>query len=1735
MRSGKLKVSKITYALKLSGLEAPSPALETAFADALWLAWLECSKNDVYDSANEPLKTRLADCAKELMKTGWVSKRVLMEVSEGEFLEWAGLVVNYRDNFRKKEIRSNTRHVYTQRKFNLLREESEGYSKLVTLLNQVGAGALTPGPRVDAAVDEIKSLIGYFDLDPNRTCSLVLDAFTVQAHNDAFVELITKLFSAEAVTQLLGFQFSARSVVPPDGELSSSKEKEETPEKLAHVLPTGLYTAAAKLIRAGIVSLEALLGHLSPSNDEEIAAAWKQGEASLEAAVKRIGVISLTSGTGEAAGDEQQEMQRRRAGQSAAALDLDPKPLAANLINGGNGALQQRTSLLAALLRVHGAWDHAVQLLKWLSSLGVRDIAVFPEVGEALCALLAAEIAPQYERLHPGGKAQDLVAGTTSNTTSTPATAADFTISDHAMELLRLIGHHLYHDVATLTRLARLSGAVLSSGSSDVRAVEILGSYVMPAAALIPGNVALSLEVWSALSKLSYTQRFCLYGGVRDAAEKSPLLRASAKLAETEVRRILRRVTAPANRREAKLTMRPLGRMLAKITHANPLAVAEQLLRQVMGMPGMVASISEALKYLTPLAFDVATFAILLQLASRRRKLKEDGINLEEWFQWLAAFTGVLARKHEAVEVTALAQYIANQLKGCESLDILVLWELIATMTGVAPVFEVSDGQLDALSGSETLINQIIVAQLGEQSKSGNERAAERGRQRLLKALSVGSETDQLVMPLLILLAQQRKLITLQSQVSHLKLVAELYDRCQEVTVQYAEFLRKALPLSEYAALLPSIKDLAIDYAIDPEIIFELHRPLIRGIMPPAAPVEEEAEEGEATATATEDETPAAAGGGADKKEEEGRVGASPAPVVDDDEEGEINAGDGDGDANAMDVEDGEVPAGGVSGAGAYNAAALTAAAAGLPNATNTLPLMSWDDLVEQTSVLAPEGGFRGMSQTLFVTFWALALYDLDVPTARYNATLAQTRSAARAARDDLEAARRDAQRPTYGGGGHNMRQGGGGHHGAAPPQPAADMEGLAREAERLEAIAAKLPVDLKDQEANAAAVDARLKLTRGAWVLLDTPESQAAAAREFVQFCILPRVLNSPADALYCARFLRKAHALGPPGFRLLSVVDRLFKELGFLVRCCTSREATNLGIFFADLFAIVTRWRSATHYARECASSEAFRTYKSGTLHKATHSEFVKLSANWHRKFTVDVFCTCLGSADYMQMKNALLVLNRMVRIYPATKEDIQELLRMLGPIRDSDPREDLKTLARMYCTALEMAQRDKKRAVVGTRQEYAGLPPPARKKVPKSSAVTATTEENGEKEKEKEKRAEGDEENRKRRDSRRDDQSEEQQQQRNGGGGGRDREKERDRPRGRGEDRRATLRVDAPEFVPSGGKDSSRRPRPVLDEPSSKRARRDQESDRQQPVVSPPPPPPPGPGRRGGERSDRDRDGSAGKRKRDEDGKSEPRRRSEQEKLDVDSARTAARAAQADRQQRAGNDGGSGKDTSKPDRERGGRDNRDRSGRDSTITRDRDRDQPRSPREGGAEERDRRDRDERKKKESSPERAVKDGKAGSRQDLRKDSSNNGSDDEGRRGNKRQKRGDDRKQRRSKDEDTKERAPVMVVSGGGKSERDAAPERLRGRLGSNAHPSSDRAEKQQDRRNDDSKRGGSGDGGDDGRRDDGRRDERRSGRRRDSDDGGDKRKDRERGSDRSRDRQRDHGGRDSKRRNRK
>lgn len=54
-------------------------------------------------------------------------------------------------------------------RYNLLREANEGYAKMVTLLNSAGGQPGAPGAaQLGPFLGEMRALIGFFSLDPNR-------------------------------------------------------------------------------------------------------------------------------------------------------------------------------------------------------------------------------------------------------------------------------------------------------------------------------------------------------------------------------------------------------------------------------------------------------------------------------------------------------------------------------------------------------------------------------------------------------------------------------------------------------------------------------------------------------------------------------------------------------------------------------------------------------------------------------------------------------------------------------------------------------------------------------------------------------------------------------------------------------------------------------------------------------------------------------------------------------------------------------------------------------------------------------------------------------------------------------------------------------------------------------------------------------------------------------------------------------------------------------------------------------------------------------------------------------------------------------------------------------------------------------------------------------------------------------------------------------------------------------
>lgn len=223
--------------------------------------------------------------------------------------------------FGKKAVRVTTGLVYKQRKHNLLREETEGFSKLIT---EFFTASYSPFPleTVTKTGERVKGLIGAFELDPGRVLDILLDtaACTIVSNARFFVRLLKcsawwpqqtnvdeddniGLSSEEIRTEKerkkekLDQEFFDR--LRQDGGMNGFFEQAEKGRggnkvaaqllgfkfryyqqaEVREIIPENLYVLAALLIKIGFIDLADLLPHLAPHDDEammEVEAAWKK-------------------------------------------------------------------------------------------------------------------------------------------------------------------------------------------------------------------------------------------------------------------------------------------------------------------------------------------------------------------------------------------------------------------------------------------------------------------------------------------------------------------------------------------------------------------------------------------------------------------------------------------------------------------------------------------------------------------------------------------------------------------------------------------------------------------------------------------------------------------------------------------------------------------------------------------------------------------------------------------------------------------------------------------------------------------------------------------------------------------------------------------------------------------------------------------------------------------------------------------------------------------------------------------------------------------------------------------------------------------------------------------------------------------------------------------------------------------------------------------------------------------
>ncbi|KAG5670760.1 hypothetical protein PVAND_001001 [Polypedilum vanderplanki] len=697
------------------------------------------------------------------------SEKLLKERLETETLQEFGIV---NKNFYSKFIKIKTKLYYKQRRFNLFREENEGYAKLLTELNKEYVDEVND----KNSLEIVKSLIGCFNVDPNRVLDVILESFEIRPERkELYIPLLQSYMpDSNIISEVLGYKYR-----------NYSEEK----------TPSSLYKVTAILLQHEIIELDDIYSWLSPV-DEKLFAVWQAEIEDAKEYVRKLKIISTNK-------DKQEDEKEQESD------NKDEK-------NENN----QKFGLCEALLNI-GDWLNASRLI---SKLPEKCATSNEFLARSLCNLIHIIIEPVYRlkcavplnlkgteiKPHPNRKAP-------------PQVHNFLDLRQNVFAMFHTLGPSLHFDPVLLQKLIRIMRVILenelnvdastpSPSQTDEKTIlyydiiSLLDSCVLPSLSYMSCNCCVAEEIWTVVKLFPYNIRYALYNGWKNESYllHPKLIRLRGE-AEQDIKALMKRVS--------KENVKPVGRRIGKLTHSSPGFLFDYVLGQIQLYDNLIAPVVDALRFLTSLSYDVLGYCVIEALVSTGRERFKYGV-LSDWLQSLANFCGAIYKKY-SIELSGLLQYICNQLKAQKSLDLLILKEIVQKMVGIEAVEEMTNEQLSAMSGGELL--------KGEAGYFSQVRNTKKSSQRLKDALA----SNDLSVALCLLIAQQKNCVIYhETSKSHPKLVGKLYDQCQDTLVQFGNFLGSTYTVEEYVERLPSIHSMLQEYHIHSDVAFFLARPM---------------------------------------------------------------------------------------------------------------------------------------------------------------------------------------------------------------------------------------------------------------------------------------------------------------------------------------------------------------------------------------------------------------------------------------------------------------------------------------------------------------------------------------------------------------------------------------------------------------------------------------------------------------------------------------------------------------------------------------------------------------------------------------------------------------------------------------------------------------------------------------------------------------------------------------------
>ncbi|KAJ2679208.1 THO2 plays a role in transcriptional elongation [Coemansia spiralis] len=776
-----------------------------------------------------------------------------------------------------------------------------------------------------------------------------------------------------------------------------------------------------------------------------------------------------------------------------------------------------------------------------------------------------------------------------------------------------------------------------------------------------------------------------------------------------QVRSVMRRLSGD--------TVKLMGRQLCNLCHSTPTLSLKIILDQVCSYDNLVDSVVEAFRYLTPLDSDVMFYIILKIIDDPASvKIKEDGVNAAHWLQSLSSFIAAYSHRHENPRLDVIMDYVLKRTISMVRtedappvFDLTILSDTILRLAAIDVMANATDDQVLALQGGHFLqleaFSMVSPWSLPQSATVDTVLAAgsdSRLTRRLTSWLTAMFANNDMALSFAVAMCTHADKVLNMSSLS-LSNVLVIYDREIERVYQLFHLLNSNLKPEKYTKLIPGPHVLVAEYGLSWGLAVLWGRPtvsiaLINGLKQ----WEEEGEHVEVEIVEQEL---------SEINEDRDMVQVVSQDKIEHTQEA-TNPGDTGSKDNRDPSRDAEV------GDSDSKMDVDSEAAKSLPSIdVDELPRVVLDlkfkapllprDYTEHIANTLPASVKDiGLSPEFVAVFWALTLYDIDVPIDRYKKDIdIQTNLIKR-----IEPVSKQSQSRTK-------------------------TALLAQIKARASLTIDSLEKEMQEQKLHVSRIRKWLISQKDYWFCM-AHEQRKLVTQAFLQHCIFPRAVLSASDASFCAKFLWMMHfPLATNKFSLMIVYDNIFSDmLSTILAAFTENEARNYAKFLnislaylAPLHAseahykerAVNPWRGLTGFQQHWRYERGYLPPRSRTIRQQmpanpeseigdskrikpgsamlSYNDFRTVMRKWQVNLT-KAFISALDSERNDTVRNGILALREMQRSFPVISQYGRRILDKVNEIAASgaatdslDSNKNIKVMATSYGAYLGMAKKN------------------------------------------------------------------------------------------------------------------------------------------------------------------------------------------------------------------------------------------------------------------------------------------------------------------------------------------------------------------------------------------------------------------------------------------------------------